>query len=150
MVAAITGRWGARRNSRNERRETRSVSNDSFSSLAIASRSRGRAARILMLLWRQLFMDEKDRLPRRAAYDDMSSLLCSRSREKARVDRPRGAHEGRLGGPRDLVLTCTKGVPPAQPAIMTPWPWNSPRLRTERSSAVNAPKTLAKAAGNFE
>jgi len=67
MVAAITGRWGARRNSRNDRRETRSVSNDSFSSLAIASRSRGRAARILMLLWRQLFMDEKDRLPRRAA-----------------------------------------------------------------------------------
>jgi hypothetical protein len=56
MVAAITGLWGARRNSRKERRETRSVSNDSFSSLAMASRSRGRASRTLMLLWRQLFM----------------------------------------------------------------------------------------------
>ena len=56
MVAAITGRWEARKNSRKDRRETRSVSNDSFSSLAMASISRGRASRMAMLLWRQLFM----------------------------------------------------------------------------------------------
>ena len=46
---------GRRRNSRNERRETRSLSNDSFSSRAIASRSRGRASRTLTL-WRQVLM----------------------------------------------------------------------------------------------
>src|SRR5271165_1307419 len=59
MVAAITGRCFARRNSRSERRETRSVSNDSFSSLTIASRSPGRASRTTMPLWRQLLMSER-------------------------------------------------------------------------------------------
>src|SRR5271155_711042 len=72
MIAAITGRWAARRNSRKDRRETRSVSNDSFSSLAIPSRSRRRASRTTTL-WRQLLVVEMTgspfaRRPRRSPF----------------------------------------------------------------------------------